>query len=657
MGIHRHETQRGYALLLMVLLLMGAGGIALAGFTQQARQEAEEQRYEHNKRVLREAKQALLMFAYNYPQTNPGQGPGRLPCPDHDNDGLIGFPPDCSLVGRFPWRDDRLNVASNVVTDPPYHFRDASGETLWYAVSSAFGNATAGVVNSSTTGQMITLKDKSGAILYDGTAAGIAAVIIAPGPIVGRDEDNDVNSTYEIPQLRNIAAQQIDPSNYLDTYNGIDNSVFASDSIADADSFILGPIVENDPSSPQFGTVVVNDQMIIVTADEVIAMAEKAVLQAYKDAINEYRGNLGDDAYPWLDDYTTTDLTRYDGDVGTRLGRVPSMFAEYFNTNAVDGQPIISDLVIETSIDGFNSIETVPAADVYFKTDGNLVTSFVAPYTITRYYWDGHDTNAPSSPADGIWEICEVVTGTEEDCNQDGANNFIGGTSSVDWMKVRLVTITLSNGVPGDPFEFPYSDRTWPGVPLVFTDPTGASHARVKGRYNNNSLYLTATWTQDDDFQDSFTEMPAGNNGTLVFDGGDTLDLSLVYYPVLPVWALAAEDDWHDAVQFGFAAGYAPGGGATCTVGTDCITVENTGGVNNDKIAVITLAADDPALFIDEDGLGFDNDLADIFDPENAHEHDETIPGSGDDDPAPDGILDQDVFAVRAGNDSLLVIR
>jgi hypothetical protein len=63
------RNQNGYVLLLTVLMLMGVGGVVLAGFTQQARQELEVQRYQHNQRVLQQAKQALLMFAYNYPQT------------------------------------------------------------------------------------------------------------------------------------------------------------------------------------------------------------------------------------------------------------------------------------------------------------------------------------------------------------------------------------------------------------------------------------------------------------------------------------------------------------------------------------------------------------------------------------------------------------
>ena len=48
-------AQGGYALLMILLALMGVGGVAAVSFTQEARQEAEEARYLHNQRVLREA--------------------------------------------------------------------------------------------------------------------------------------------------------------------------------------------------------------------------------------------------------------------------------------------------------------------------------------------------------------------------------------------------------------------------------------------------------------------------------------------------------------------------------------------------------------------------------------------------------------------------
>ena len=625
------RAQDGYVLLLVLLGLLSLGGVVLAGFTQQAKQEQDARRYEYNQRVLKEAKQALLQYAFDYPTIVPGRGPGRLPCPDTSNTGTPDAGPGCSdLVGRFPWNAPGMNF---------YAARDASYEKLWYAVSSNFDNFNAGQVNSDTVGT-ITINNQSGDELYNGLGNGIAAVIIAPGPEIARDENDD--GIYEYPQDR--IADPLDPRNYLDTFNGFRNDLFSNvENNSDDDGFILGPVRETDPNSPAFNTVVVNDQMILITTAEVVRMAQKSVLYHYKTAINNYRANLGVDVYPWLDDYSTTDLTNYDGDVGVRLGRVPSMFAEYFSTNLVDGKPIISDLVIDISIDGFDSTETIPASaapDVYFRASGDLLTSFTSPHTITRYYWDGHDTNLPSSIADGIWDLCPPVTGTEEDCNQDGAYNYIGGTNSVDWMKVRKVTITLTYGAPGTFFEFLYADRAWPGAPLTYTDPTGTSHARVTGNYNNDSGYLTATWTQDNNFQSSFVESPAGNNGTLIFDGTDSLDVSLIYYPTLPDWALASEDDWHDSVQFAYSAGYEPGAASACTPGVDCLTINDIGGTQDDKIAILTLASD--FTFVDEGLDGYQNDLTDIFDTDNSQAN---------------GVPGQDVFAMRAGNDDLLVVR
>ena len=216
------KYQDGFALLILVVMLMGIGGFVLVGYGQSVLKEVEAKRFEHNKRILAEAKQALLMFAYNYPETN-NPGPGRLPCPDTDNDinGTIEFPPVCGVVGRLPWGDNRLNIPRLV---------DASGETLWYAVSAEFRNFAPAQLGANTNGNTvvnsdsigtITIFDQTGATLYDGAISGIAAVIIAPGSAISRDNDN--NGTYEYTQVRGTNAQKIDPINYLDTFNNFDN--------------------------------------------------------------------------------------------------------------------------------------------------------------------------------------------------------------------------------------------------------------------------------------------------------------------------------------------------------------------------------------------------------------------------------------------------
>jgi len=64
------NRQNGYTLLLMLLLLISVGGVVAAEFTQNAKRQVDHERFLHNKRVLEEAKRALLQFAYNYPVTN-----------------------------------------------------------------------------------------------------------------------------------------------------------------------------------------------------------------------------------------------------------------------------------------------------------------------------------------------------------------------------------------------------------------------------------------------------------------------------------------------------------------------------------------------------------------------------------------------------------
>ena len=108
---------------------MGVSGVMFGGFLKDAKQSSVEQRFLHNQRVLKAAKQALLSYAYNYPVTVAGRGPGRLPCPDTDNSTTANSTGNCLNIGRFPFNAAGMNF---------YDARDASGERLWYAVSSAF---------------------------------------------------------------------------------------------------------------------------------------------------------------------------------------------------------------------------------------------------------------------------------------------------------------------------------------------------------------------------------------------------------------------------------------------------------------------------------------------------------------------------------------
>lgn len=723
-----NQRQHGYVLLLTLLVFMGIGGVVLAGFTQQARQELVDRKYQHNQRVLNEAKQALLMFAYNYPQSNGG-GPGRLPCPDHDNNGTVDFPLNCTDVGRFPWADPRLDTPE---------LRDASGETLWYAVSNSFDNFNGGgVINSDTEGN-ITLLDRNGQILYDGRAAGLAAVIIAPGERLRRDVDDNVASVpdgiYDYVQLRNTDAQRENPVNYLDTYTIIDtvpdpdvivatydNRRFTNNEFnSDDDPFIMGPIFD-----PLQGDYVVNDQMVIITADEVIEMAEKAVLETYRDAIEDYRsrfpGAPNPNPYPWLSGYDVTqNLNLYDARPGTTTGRVP--FLDYFVDEA-SPHTVITDLRVDFDItltytsmadngdpfnpayiDVFSPLFTgfpvgaqwisITRANLSFSdldfvggdtaNNGTMIVRDGAPInlswnpvtdsTIRRYFWDG--TGSPLL-TDG-WELCPVNAGDGTDCAKDidPPYNFesydtINGWASHADIMIRLVELRLT----ADPDFVVELNYTGP-APVIANPvaPDAAANATFSATFNaaqvpamsiadsvetstRNFIELEVVTCDQDNFvgtglnlydlgnEDGGTILCTADLATnLVAVAGFVLNnnfaITADWYPQLPRWV--ADNNWDDAMMLSYAPDFAPDGDGFCTpedgdtgsgAADDCLVVSNRPGPapNNNINALLVLAGEHD--LVDGDDLNgdgdwadpneviwdnrFDNDLYDIFEPEN----------------------------------------
>jgi hypothetical protein len=658
------KRQTGFALLIFLVIMMGIGGIALTGVTQGIKKEVDQKIFDHNKEVLNRAKQALLMFAYNYPVASPTIGPGRLPCPDITNNGLIGSGVDtaqCEKVGRLPFNDPRLNF---------FETKDASGERLWYAVSGEFRNVNPtdvgsningdDVVNSESEGT-ISIFDQSGNLLYDGAISGVAAVIIAPGPPISRDEDND--GIYEVLQVRGTTAEKIEEKNYLESFNGFDNSAFNNGFNTAASGFILGPIREPDSTSPAFNTIVVNDQMVVITSKEIIAMAEKSVLETYKNSINQYKANIGINRYPWLDPYESADgLTTFDAVAPTLplppplepvIGRLPSIFTNYFDNTAVSSESFISDLNIEVNVNGF----VVPYlgvissdASMEFNSSGDLLVTSSSSDLIntTRHFWD--EVLPPSG-----WQECPFVTGTESDCNQTSPGTFDPLALNVIESRVVRVApnINLSNGVQ---FNRLYNNNI-----LVFRAPTATTHAEVLVELPDTdpgvSGVLEVSIGYDDSYLNTFDTVP------------QNYLLGIRYYPELPNWVLT--NNWHNSVLMAYSAAVQPGGDGTCTGGLDdCLTLDNAGGVTTNKLALLIQSGadinggvdtglvdglDDSANLPANDNLGigggspdyFSDDLPDIFEGQN-----NTSPVSGD-------LVDQLTFEKPIngnGNDVILVL-
>ncbi|MEO1766679.1 hypothetical protein [Thiobacter aerophilum] len=159
-GRRRDTGEQGAALFLVLLLLLVGGGLVFVSRIKSAQVELEAQR--KTSAALAVAKQALLGYAV----LDPGSAklnPGRLPCPDQDNDGNAqGAACATPYVGWFPWRT--LDTGD---------LRDGTGQRLWLLVDGAFRSG-GGPLNTNT----------QPSLTLDGQP--VVAVLFAPGPVLDR---------------------------------------------------------------------------------------------------------------------------------------------------------------------------------------------------------------------------------------------------------------------------------------------------------------------------------------------------------------------------------------------------------------------------------------------------------------------------------------
>ncbi len=607
--MRRLHRQTGFSLLLYVLMILAMGGFLLEGYMQNARKEAEARKEQFDRDVLMQAKAALLQYAYNYPLFYSDQGPGRLPCADTDNDGQSNTTyGSCNALGRFPFDEPLLKT-----TD----LRDSSGERLWYVPATTYMQQFGGAINSDSMGT-ITIKDQAGQVLYDGSANGVAAVIIAPGPAIDRNgtlqNRQPVNGDDPNDLVADTDPAIINPVNYLDLNGTQDNATLTH--LDSNDGFQLGPATNAN------NEIVINDRVVFITAEEINHMAEKAVLQAYRQALRSYQKKIWGTAtaeyrFPWLDDYATTDLTKFDAEMNTIKGRVPSLFAPYYDPGITSStKSIDSELTASITYNGFPTPEVVLATlvSINFDSDADLhiTPSITDNSDLVRYYWD--EITSPSG-----WKLCPPVTGTEKDCNQAVSNPGVpDSTLPNNEIAIRVLKVTYSRDLTaGTPIERRFSNRT--ARPLDFIAPDSTSHARVLAEfYDWSNDEIDVSYVYDNYYYHSFD--------TFAPTTPYRYQLGIRFYPSLPSWALQENDNWHDSVMLVFSPAYQAGtpSPASCTPNNDdgvddaneCLLIDGLGGVANNKAGALVIAGEHD--LVDEAGDGFQNDLGDLFEGKNA---------------------------------------
>ena len=253
------SKQKGIALIILALILVLA---TTTFFVSQL--DSNNIKIERDKKTvaaLAEAKAALLGFGAQSGAASGSARPGELPCPDISNSGVEAASCNGNVVGRLPWKTLGIN-----------DLRDGDGERLWYAVSTKFiKNPRTYPLNSETQGT-ITLRDTSGTIINDGSlSSGLVAVVISPSVAIKRQDG--------VTQVRDTVANQNNAINYLDIALGEDNSNFINGSI---NGLIKGPIKDIS------GNVILNDKLISITQDELMAVVEPRVIAAVSNALLDF---------------------------------------------------------------------------------------------------------------------------------------------------------------------------------------------------------------------------------------------------------------------------------------------------------------------------------------------------------------------------------
>ena len=142
-----------------------------------------------------------------------------------------------------------------------------------------------------------------------GGSTGVVAVIIAPGEVLTRQGG--------AMQDRSSAGVNT-PSNYLDIAtvggNTEDNAAFVDGS--STNGFIQGRIKDSS------GNVILNDQLLVITKDNIMQTIQKRVAAEVKQCLNEYAlQNQG--RYPWAARLDPTNPVSYNDGSNRLFGRIP----------------------------------------------------------------------------------------------------------------------------------------------------------------------------------------------------------------------------------------------------------------------------------------------------------------------------------------------
>jgi len=244
-GIRLQRRERGLAMIVIISLIALISSYLIANTLSRTSAELLNERERRSMDALRQAKAALIAYAASEQwQLYKGQvtnQPGGLPCPDLNDDGASeGLCSNAlSRVGRLPW----TTIGAN-------DLRDASGERLWYAVSSNFRKFSGTTVINSDTQGLLTVTGTA-------PASSVVAIVFAPGAAIQGQNRDPANATTHN-----------DPASYLEGFTAGASDYTFTTNVLPSDAF--------------------NDRLLVITQADLMSAVEPAVAARIERDIKPY---------------------------------------------------------------------------------------------------------------------------------------------------------------------------------------------------------------------------------------------------------------------------------------------------------------------------------------------------------------------------------
>ena len=542
-------------MILVITLFALLSSYLIASGMSRTSAEVNNERDRHTLQALQEAKAALIAYAasqaWTTRVTDPlivNDQPGALPCPAADDAGVSSGScnTDASRVGRFPWKSVGVS-----------ELRDSSGQILWYAVSANFRKASGTtVINSDTQGTLTVTGNTS--------ANNAVALIIAPGP--------------EVPILsgQTWVAQDRSSSNianYLESTNATGTVNFVTKAGQDTWKGTFDPTT--NPVNGLNQEVVFNDRIMVVTQADLMAVVEPAVAARIERDIKPYLQTYLTEwsAFPFPAAFANPDP----GTSGSGTTRAQSKYVgDTMYTISSGLLPITNDSTTTDLTPNYNDYSWTTGSGTVSLT-GGLAGSIsgvncVAPPPVTSssswrcdFTINAYDALKTGGACGASARYC-IVNPSFRVTGKIGSNALI---SFADLPTAGSVTVTNASGS---------SNRTMSATAISGTlavTPSAVATVNFDGTHTYSKLSLS-TFTG----RAMRVTIPVVVTSPLISSSDTTAG-----------WFI--KNEWYRQTYYAVSPGYLPGGGASCSAGSTCLTVNNLSSsytTTNDKRAILIFA-------------------------------------------------------------------